>query len=116
MSRLKKKSSGWLPSEKRRTPAQVQARWNARAEAQARVASDRFRQWRDCPLGSCRRARACVGAPSRCPDARQRAPAPAPAPARAPDKPRFAMSAKEAAAAITASIANMKDEGPLSGA
>jgi len=26
------------------------------------------------------------------------------------------MSAKEAAAAITASIANMKDEGPLSGA
>jgi hypothetical protein len=112
MSRLKKKSSGWLPSEKRRTPQQVQARWNASAEAQARVASDRFRQWRDCPLGCCRRARACVGAPSRCPDARQRALADP----RAENKPRFAMSAKEAAAAITASIANMKDEGPLSGA
>jgi hypothetical protein len=112
MGKLKQKSSGWLPSEKRRTPEQYQARTYARAGAQAREASDRFRQWRDCPLGRCRRARGCVGAPSRCPDARQRAPAKA----RDGDRQRFAMSAKEAAAAITASIANMKDEGPLSGA
>jgi hypothetical protein len=118
MTNAKKKSSGWRPAEKRRTPKQWQARWDATRTAQARRDCDRLRLWRYCSVRLCQRVRSCTGNPSSCMeqrrpkisverngDARPEA-ARSAAAATETEAARPVMSASEAAAAIAASIAN----------
>jgi hypothetical protein len=59
MKNGKKKSSGWRPSGKRRTPAEHQARHFARRAATAQGDSDRLGRWRSCPVRRCRRLGRC---------------------------------------------------------
>jgi len=121
MNNGKKKSSGWRPSGKRRTPAEHQARYFARQGAAAQHESERLGRWRSCPARRCRRlgrcdseelqcerrprpaaAGPCSAAPNASDAARAAAPEPEPEPER---KTAPVISAAEAAAAIKASIA-----------
>ena len=125
MKNPKKKSSGWRPLEKRGTWPEKRTRLFAAQTAEQRRNADRLRLWRDCPVRRCRRVRGCAGDPGRCLEQRQsklperrtadpRAGAPkSAAAATANEAPRFAMSAKEAAAAIAASIAETAEPEPL---
>jgi hypothetical protein len=127
MSIAKKKSSGWLPAEKRRTPEEWDERRTAESMAAARRDCDWLRLWRSCPGRQCLRVRGCTGDPGPC---LQRRPTKLPgkrndiARAEAPMRlafaagnqaPRFAISAAEAAAAIAASIAGPPEPGSLPG-
>jgi hypothetical protein len=114
MQNGKKKSSGWRPPDKRRTPAEHQARYFARQAATAQHDSDRIGRWRACPVRHCRRVGRCDSEELQC----QRRPRTATAhrnaapkasnAAAAPQRPAMpVMSAAEAAAAIKASIAAM---------
>jgi hypothetical protein len=110
MKNGKKKSSGWRPFDKRRTPSERKVRRNAARTAMARRDCDRLRHWRTCPVRQCRRVRGCRGDPGPCME--QRRP-------KIPEKSNgdphteaaksapatTVMSAAEAAAAIAASIA-----------
>jgi hypothetical protein len=64
--RKKQKSSGWLPSEKRETAEENQARKVAADRAWLRRDGTRRRRWRNCPVRLCRRTRCCSGDPERC--------------------------------------------------
>ena len=122
MANAKKKSSGWRPDGKRLTLEERQARQDATLSVKTRRYCTWLRLWRDCSSRQCRRARGCAGDATLClkqHDAKSaaqgkgvaRATAPArPATATGTEAPRFAMSAKEAAAAIAASIAKYKEE------
>jgi len=116
MKNGKKKSSGWRPSGKRRTPAEHQARYFARQAAAARHESDRLGRWRSCPARRCRRLGRCDSELRQCERrlrpaaARPRSAAPnaadaARATAARERKTAPVISAAEAAAAIKASIA-----------
>jgi hypothetical protein len=127
MGTAKKKSSGWRPADKRRTPKEWQARQVTADTAKLRRDCDRFRLWRTCPVGLCRRVHGCTGDPLPCKEERQpnipekrngdtRAEAAnRAAAATGNDEPRFAQSAAEAAAAIAASIAGYEPPAPLHG-
>jgi len=119
MTKPKRKSSGWLPGDKRSTWQQRQARRIAEQTAQARLDCARLGLWRSCPARRCRCVRGCAGnTPWTCAEERRpniaekrsgdpRAAAANTAAARGNEAPRFAMSAAEAAAAIAASIAGI---------
>jgi hypothetical protein len=115
----KQKSSGWRPHEKRFEWNKWKARHIATTEAMARARCDGLERWRRCPVRRCRRAQGCAGDPERCqypgvpkvaakPEGNQRASIEAKPWAAQPanEQPRFAISAKDATAAIAASIAN----------
>jgi hypothetical protein len=121
MSSGKKKSPAWRPWDKRRTPAQFRAKRAAADAVTARRDSNRRGVWHSCPRRRCRRVECCGGEPVRCQErsrsaiAQQRKAAPpaanvaaATAPPQRPAAP--VMSAREAAAAIKASIAAMPPE------
>jgi hypothetical protein len=114
-AKKKKKSSGWLPPQKRSSWQERQARRFAAEQAQARGACDQLRLWCSCPARRCRRVRGCTGDPRRCvqrqspqivqqSDARVQASDPAAA-AIGATAPHPVLPAAEAAAAIAASIA-----------
>ena len=112
MGTAKQKSSGWQPADKRCTWHQREARTIAAQTAEARQNCTRLGLWRACPARHCRRVRGCAANnPRACME--QRRPnvaakaAPNAAAAAANPAPRFALSAKEAAAAIAASIAGI---------
>jgi hypothetical protein len=117
MTNAKKKSSGWRPGDKRRTPKQWQARQKAKRTAQARRECDLLRLWRSCPAARCRRVRGCSGDPEKCMEQQKilvrKSQPRAAATASKPAAP--VMSAAEAAAAIAASIAAEMQRGPPSG-
>ena len=120
MSTDKKKSSGWRPAEKRRSPKERKARWAAARTAEARHDCDRLRLWRTCPVRRCRRVRGCAGDPS--PYMKQRRPkilekrnGDARAEAAKSAAGATVMSAAEAAAAIAASIASDAQAAPAHG-
>jgi hypothetical protein len=116
----KQKSSGWQPHEKRFNPDKWKVRHIATSEAKVCARNDGLGRWRRCPVLRCRRAQCCAGDPFRCehparpkaaakPNANQPSSierAPWAAQPAASEQPRFAISAKDAAAAIAASIAN----------
>jgi hypothetical protein len=132
MNNGKKKSSGWRPHEKRFNRDKWKARHIATTDAKARAHCDGLGRSRRCPVRRCRRAQGCAGDPWRCqqpvrlpspqqhsgdtraavaPEVVKRIPvaneaAKAAAPPPQSEQPRFAISAKDAAAAIAASIAN----------
>jgi hypothetical protein len=121
----KQKSSGWRPHEKRFEWDKWKTRHIATTDAKVRAYNDGFGHWRRCPVRRCRRAEACAGDPHRCqypgvskaaamPNGNQRASIEAqPWTAQRPSEPpRFAISAKDAAAAIAASIANELETDP----
>ncbi|HEX3937738.1 MAG TPA: hypothetical protein VHX43_09560 [Xanthobacteraceae bacterium] len=118
MTKHKQKSSGWRPADKRRPYAETNKRLIALQDARFKADSDRQELWRSCPAARCRRKRACAVDPYRCTKERGGKNAPAgkntpssktaaapqtPAPA-ANEAPRFAISAKEAAAIIKADV------------
>jgi hypothetical protein len=121
MNSGRKKSSGWRPWDKRRTPAQYRAMRAAAAEVTARRDCNRLGLWHSCSRRRCRRGEYCGGEPLECqtrskpPTVQHRGTSPpaagvaaetaAPVRAAAP-----VMSAREAAAAIKASIAAMPPE------
>jgi hypothetical protein len=112
----KKKSSGWRPPGKRRTPAEHQARYFARQAATGQHDSDRLGRWRSCPVRQCRRVGHCDSEVLECQRrpraaiAQQRNAAPRASNAATATAARArpavpVLSAAEAAAAIAASIA-----------
>jgi hypothetical protein len=116
MNNGKKKSSGWRPSGKRRTPAEHQARYFARQGAAAQHESERLGRWRSCPARRCRRLGRCDSEELQCERrSRPAAAGPRSAAPNASDAARAAaaperktepvISAAEAAAAIKASLA-----------
>jgi hypothetical protein len=126
MNNAKRKSPGWRPLEKRRTWEEQKARHNASGAATARTDCNGLGRWRRCPVRRCRRAQSCTGDPWLCreqrrpkvagkPDTNARATTEAAnsaARAAGNEQPRFAISAKEAAAAIAASIADDAQQEP----
>ncbi len=123
MANAKKKSSGWRPDEKRRTPQQWQGRMLTARMAELRRDGDRLALWRACPAKLCLRFRRCTGDPGPCLEQRRpkiaapvqvaaaeliTAEAARSAVAATGNKAhRFALSASDAAAAIAASIADV---------
>jgi len=100
------KSSGWKCWEDR--PG-VRERMEARRQLATRQDARRRGLWSACPFRQCRRKRTCAGDPSRCsPPPNQRRPSSRTSDVAAPvgptlspkqgDAPRFALSAREAAA------------------
>jgi hypothetical protein len=117
MKRRKKKSTGWRPADKRRPWAETKERMLAEQDARFMAQSDRLGLWRSCPAALCKRKRRCAVDPYRCTKergdkakaaAKATAGAGATPPAKPPTQevPRFAISAKEAAAFITADVAS----------
>jgi len=127
MGNAKKKSSGWRPADKHRTPKEWHARQVTAAAAKLRRDCDRLRLWCTCPVGLCRRVHGCTGDPLPCKEERQpkipekrnddtRAEAANSAAAvTGNDEARFVQSAAEAAAAIAASIAGFEPPASLHG-
>jgi hypothetical protein len=117
MNSGRKKSSGWRPWDKRRTPEQFRAMSAAAAAVTARRDCDRRRLWRLCPMRQCQRVASCGGEPLKCQArsrpaiAQNRNAAPQVANVATASPPQQAaapvMSAAEAAAAIKASIAGL---------
>ena len=99
-----KKSSGWRPPGQRRSPEKTEARLLAAQDAHFFAESDRQELWRTCPAARCKRNRRCSVDPYRCTKARGGQAAARAAPANKADAPRFAISAKEAAAFIKADV------------
>lgn len=106
MTRRKKKSSGWKPSDKRRVWEETKARMLAEQDARFQADSDRQGLWRSCPAALCKRKRRCAVDPYRCTKERGDGAAAGAKPAKEATKkaPRFAISAKEAAAIIKADL------------
>ncbi len=118
MRSTKQKSSGWVPWDDRYTYDEAADRNFASHTAEARGDCVRLRLWLDCPVAGCQRLRGCCRDAVRCRDRHQLNEARAQSAAKAPagstgasksEVPRFAMSSAEAAAAIAASIATLKD-------
>ena len=117
MTKRRKKSSGWRPADKRCSWEETRKLGLAEQDARFTAESNRLGLWRSCPAAACRRKRACAVDPYRCTKERGANPAaggatPAPRPNQAPqaataaakEAPRFAISAKEAAAIIKADV------------
>jgi hypothetical protein len=108
MTKAKKKSSGWRPSGKRRPWEETRKRLLIAQDAHFAADSDRQGLWRSCPAALCKRRRRCAVDPYRCTKERG-AQAVARAAAAKENKekaaPRFAISAKDAAAIIKADVA-----------
>jgi hypothetical protein len=104
MTRGKKKSSGWRPAGKRRPWEQTKKLKLIAQHAHFAADSDRQGLWRSCPAALCKRKRRCAVDPYRC--TKERGDNAAPRVARPKDKepPRFAISAKDAAAIIKADV------------
>ena len=123
-TRRKQKISGWQPHEQRFEWEKWKTRHIATTDAKVRAYNDGLGRWRRCPVRRCRRAEACAGdSPFQYPgvskvaakpDSNQRASIEAkPWAAQHPtEPPRFAISAKDAAAAIAASIAKELETDP----
>jgi len=118
MRSTKQKSSGWVPWDDRYTYDEAADRNFASHTAEARGDCVKLRLWLNCPAARCQRLRGCSRDAVRCRDQHQLNEARAQLAAKAPtgvtgitksEAPRFAMSSAEAAAAIAASIANLKD-------
>ena len=129
MTRRKQKSSGWRPADKRRHWKETDERELVAQHARFKADSDRQELWRSCPAARCRRQRACAVNPYRCtkerggnapagkiaqasknaqagnnaPGGKTAAAPQTPGPS-ANEAPRFAISAKEAAAIIKADV------------
>jgi hypothetical protein len=103
MINAKKKSSGWRPSEKRRTSNESQAQQVAARTAQARRDCDRLRLWRCCPAKLCLRLRRCTGDPWRCKEQRAMTIA-TPHPADARPQAAAALAASAATAPTPAAL------------
>ena len=104
MTTGKKKSAGWRPSDKRRPWKQTRERMLTAQDARFAADSDRQGLWRSCPAALCKRKRRCAVDPYRCTKERGDKAAAGAARPKEKEAPRFAISAKAAAAIIKADV------------